>query len=213
MWLPRLVFEQILSLGPRLEALEREIRTLPTAADLAAQTSGLEKLSASVDKAAASGAEVVAMGVADEIHEFAIDKTHLAALEGENGALRARVVQQETTIKLLLTQLELAGAEKSQLIGQLGVRLHLPVQAHVPGAPTTHPVAPAGVTDAHGVPVSTPADADAAMKLLHAEIRATAGGSAPAPGGAGTPGELPADMFADLDDVEHATGENAAETP
>lgn len=213
MWLPRLVFEQVLSLGPRLEALEREIRVLPTAADLAAQTIGLEKLAASVDKAAASGAEVVSMAVADEIHEFALDATRLAALEAENGALRARVVQSETTIKLLLTQLEFSGARESQLIAQLGVRLHLPVQSYVAGAPTTHPVAPAGVTDAQGVPVSTPADADAAMKLLASTIRATAGGSAPAPAQAGTPGELPVDMFTDLDDVEHATGEDAADTP
>jgi hypothetical protein len=213
MWLPKQVFDQILSLGPRLEAIERELRVLPTSADLASQTLGIEKLALTVDRAAAHAAEIVALKIADEVHEFGLDTTRLAALEAENGALRARVVQQETTIKLLLTQLELFGARETQLIGQLGVRLHLPVQSYVPGAPTMHPVAPAGVTDAQGVPVSTPADADAAMKLLAATIRATSGGSAPAPDSAGTPGELPVDMFADLDDVEPATGGNAAETP
>lgn len=200
MWIPNRVVDLIFSFGKRFEDTESALRVIT------GQTAPLAKLQADVNTLIVdgasdkSGAELVAVKVADEIHEFAIDHGRLAALDGENGALRARVVQQETTIKLLLTQLELSGARESQLIAQLGVRLHLPVQTHVPGAPTTHPIAPAGVTDAQGVPVSTPADADAALKLLSHVIRETGGGSAQNPSQVGTPGELPANLFDEPDD-------------
>jgi hypothetical protein len=211
MWIPKVIFDALVSLGPKFENIERGLRAIE------GNTGILHTLQRNTEDVVAAvrlqhtAAEIVALKVADDVRELVVDRSHLAALEGENQGLRARVVQQETTIKLLLTQLELSGARESAIFAHLGVAMRLPVQTFVAGSPTTHPIAPAGVTDAHGTPAQTHLAAEDTLKVLQSQIRSTQGSSAPAPAGLGTPGTLPDDMFADLDDA--AADAPAADVP
>lgn len=201
MWIPNVLFDALLTLGPHLERLDRALDSVVGHIHVLTRIETVvTRLQANAEQAAAS-AELVAFKVAEELRVVTVDRDALNRLDGENQALRARVVQQETTIKSLLTQLELSGARESTIFAHLGVVMRLPVQQFVAGAPTTHPIAPAGVTDAHGVPVSTPADVDTTLKVLASTIRDTQGGSAAPPTAVGQPGDLPDDLFADLGEL------------
>lgn len=208
MWLPKSLYHWFLSsIGQRFDALDQSAflidrRTLPIERILETVVSIETR-----QKLSDAGAEIVAHKLSEDIRErFEIVKD-LDAIERENTALRSRVVQQETTIKLLLQNLEIAEVTKQEMLRQLGLRINAPVMAHQTGAPTILANAPAGVTDETGAP-RAPQDADDAMKMLQRTIQATQGGSAPPPTTAATPyvagepGDLPENLFEDPDGAD-----------
>lgn len=210
MWLPNAVYQHLIALGPRLDALDAHLETRASREDVAATLTAIRDMIGRLETldrgmAVAEGraqmvAEIVAAGVRDELRDEIRTGVDVMRLESENATLRSRTVQQETTIKLLLQQLEAATHEREALLSSLLARtVSLPTQEYAPGAPTIEPTAPDG-DDPHAV--------ESAMKQLQAQIRAHAG-SAPAPHGTavGTPGVLPENPFDDVgDDIARELG-------
>jgi len=204
MWLPNAVYQHLIALGPRLDALDAHLETRAAREDVAATLTAIRDMIGRLETldrgmAVAEGraqmvAEIVAAGVRDELRDEIRTGVDVMRLESENATLRSRVVQQETTIKLLLQQLEAATHEREALLSSLLARtVALPTQVYAPDAPVIEPAAARHEDD--------PGAVESAMQHQQLQIRKL-GPSAPAPHGTavGTPGILPENPFDDVGD-------------